>query len=147
MAGVDDVLHRGRASQVLAEAVGDAVELHQVPRHLLRQPDLAAVFGQGVEDGLAHPPGGVGEELVLPLRIEALGGFDEAQVALGDEVQQVQAHALEFPRLLHHEAQVALHQHAQAFGVAVVLPQAPVDPLLLRRQQRQIPDRIKVLVE
>ncbi len=101
------------------EPVRDAVELHQVPRHLLRQADLAAVLGQGVEDGLAHPPGGVGEELVLALRVEALGRLDQPQVAFGDQVEQVQAHALELARLLHHEAQVALHQHAQALGIAV----------------------------
>ncbi len=54
------LLHGRRPPQFLAEPVDQPVQLHQMPRHLLGQPDLAAVFREGMEDGLPHPPGGIG---------------------------------------------------------------------------------------
>jgi hypothetical protein len=44
------------------------------------------VLGEGVEDGLTHPPHRVGDELDVASRVEALGRFHQTEVALVDEV-------------------------------------------------------------
>ena len=49
-----------------------------------------ALLGKGLEDALADPPHGVGDELEATGLVELLGGLDQAQVALIDEVGEAQ---------------------------------------------------------
>nr|GEY37290.1 hypothetical protein [Tanacetum cinerariifolium] len=51
----------------------------------------AALLGQSLQDALANPPHGVRDELEALRLIEALGRFNQPQVALVDEVAQGQA--------------------------------------------------------
>src|SRR6185369_10733225 len=66
-----------------------------------------------VEDGLAHPPHRIGDELDVALRVEAAGRLDEAQRPLVDEVQERHPEAAVALGVGDHEAQVGLHEALQ----------------------------------
>ena len=55
------------------------------------EADDAGLLGEGLEDGLTDPPDGVGDEFEAAGFVEFLGGLDEAEVALVDEVGQAEA--------------------------------------------------------
>ena len=81
-----------------------AVQIQLVDRHL----DRARLLGQCAPDGLPDPPGGVGRELQVPLRLELPDGLHQPDVAFLDQVTQRKPLP---PGLLgdrDHQAQVAL---------------------------------------
>ena len=78
------------------------------------------LLGERVEDGLAHPPHRVGDELDVALGVEALGRLDQAEAALVDQVQEGQAQAAVALRVGDHEAQVGLDQPLQRLLVALL---------------------------
>ena len=55
--------------------------------------DGAGLIGDGAGDGLADPPGGVSGEFVTLAVIEFFNGFDKAQVAFLDQVEEQHAAA------------------------------------------------------
>src|SRR5436305_1918334 len=58
-----------------------------------RQPDRAALVGDGAADGLTDPPRRVGAEAEAPAVLEFLDGAHEAAVAFLDEVHEWHAAA------------------------------------------------------
>ena len=56
-----------------------------------RDTDGARLIGDGAGDGLANPPGGVGGELVAAAVLELVDRLHQADVALLDQVQELQA--------------------------------------------------------
>src|ERR687893_3055106 len=56
--------------------------------HVDGDADGAALVGNGAGDGLADPPRSVRRELEALGRVELLGGPDEPEVALLDEVEE-----------------------------------------------------------
>ena len=56
-----------------------------------RDADGAGLVGDGAGDGLANPPGGVGRELVAAAVLELVDGLHEADVALLNEVEELEA--------------------------------------------------------
>ena len=56
-----------------------------------RDADGAGLVGDGAGDGLTDPPGGVGGEFVAAAVLELVDGLHEADVALLDEVEELQA--------------------------------------------------------
>ncbi len=126
-----DLLDRGVALQLdgqLGDGLADAVQ--QVGL-LLRQAERPGLIREGMNDGLAHPPDGIRDELDVLAGIEALGSLDESDIALVDQIQEGQSAAAVFLGKGDHEAQVGLHQDAQSFVIAA-LDLAPQVLLLLR---------------
>ncbi len=76
----------------------------------LGQPERPALVRQGVDDRLAHPPDGVGDELDALVGVEALGRLDQPDVALVDQVEEGQAAAAVALGVGDHEAQVGLDE-------------------------------------
>ena len=68
------------------------------------------MLGKGLEDGLANPPDGVGDEFEAAGTIEALGGNEEADVADIDEVGQRKPEILILLGDSHDETQIRLYQ-------------------------------------
>jgi hypothetical protein len=82
-------------------------ELHQAP-----------VVEDEAQDVRADPPRRVRRELHAAIRIVALHGLHQADVALLDEVHDVLVGAAILVRELHHEAQVRRHQARRGAHVA-----------------------------
>src|ERR1700730_8014271 len=66
--------------------------------------------GDGASDGLANPPGGVGRKFVAAAPLEFIDGLHQADVALLDQVQELQAAIGIFFRDGNDQAQVGFDQ-------------------------------------
>jgi hypothetical protein len=111
-----------------------------------RDADRAGLVRNPTLDRLADPPRGVGRELVAAAVVELLGGADQAEHAVLDQVQEGQALALVVLRDRDHEPQVRA-DHA-VLGVMI----AALDPfgelhLFLRGQQAMPSDLVQELAE
>ena len=113
-------------SSIFAESssgVGLAAEhLHQVALrahqlvdrldHVHGDADRARLIGDRARDRLADPPGGVGRELVAALVLELVHGLHQADVALLDQVEELQPAVRVLLRDRDDQAQVRLDQLA-----------------------------------
>ena len=63
-----------------------------------------------LQDGFAHPPYGIRDELETPCRVEAPRCLHETHVALVDKVAQVETAALVLLGNRHNEPEVGLHE-------------------------------------
>ena len=77
-----------------------------------RDPDRPGAVVQRALDRLADPERGVGGELVALAPVELLGGADQPEDALLDQVEQRQVVALVFAGVGDHQPQVRVHQRA-----------------------------------
>ena len=59
--------------------------------HVHRDADGARLIGDGAGDGLANPPGGVGGELVSAAPVELVDALHEADIALLNQIEELQA--------------------------------------------------------
>jgi hypothetical protein len=107
-----DLLGRGLAAELLHEVAAGADELVDRLDHVHRDADGARLVGDRAGDGLADPPRGVGRELVAALVLELVDGLHEADVALLDQVEELQAAVRVLLGDRHDEAQVGLDQLA-----------------------------------
>ena len=115
----------GLSLELLAQATLGAVQLVDQFAGVDRDADQVGAVGQGAGDRLADPPGRVGGELVAPAVVEFLDGAEEADVALLDEVEQVQALLLVLLRDRDDEAQVGdVHRALGVVAVPLDLGQA-----------------------
>ena len=74
-------------------------------------PEGPGLLGEGAADGLADPPGGVRGELEALAPIELVDGTDQAEVALLDQVDEVDAGLAAIAlRLGHHEPEVGIEK-------------------------------------
>src|SRR5262245_49522206 len=141
-----DLLRGGRPLELAAQGrlgLADAVE---EVRLLLRQPEGPALVGEGVDDRLAHPPDGVGDELDVLAGVVALRRLDEADVPLVDEVEERHAAAAVALGVGDDEAEVRLDELAEGLLVPL-LDLAPEDPLVLGRDPGQPRDLLEILLE
>ncbi len=105
---VGDLVGRRLAAQFLDEEAADARELVDRLDHVDRDADRARLVGDGARDRLPDPPCGVGRELVAALVLELVHGAHQADVALLDQVQELQAAVRVLLRDGDDEAQVGL---------------------------------------
>ena len=96
------------AAEFLGQLHGDAAHAGDLVDEMDRQADGLALVGQGALDRLLDPPRRVGAELAALLRVEALHRLHQADVALGNQVEQRQAVVGVVMGDLHHQAQVRL---------------------------------------
>ena len=86
-----DLFARRLAAQFLNQLAAGADELVDGLDHVHRNADGAGLVRDGAGDGLANPPGGVGRELVAAAVFELVDGLHQADVALLNEVEELQA--------------------------------------------------------
>ncbi len=141
-----DLGRRRLAAQLLQQrrrALADAVQrAGPVERH----PHDAALLGERLENRLADPPHRVGDELDALGLVELVGGADEAEVALVDQIGERDALVLVFLGDRDDEAEVAADQLVERLAVADADPLGEADFFLLRNQ-RVLADLAEVLVE
>jgi DNA gyrase subunit B len=83
-----------------------------------RKSDDARVFGYGLEDGLADPPYGVGDEFEAAGFVEAFCGLDEAYITLVDEVGETKSLVLILLGDGNHKSQIGFSQAVESSLVA-----------------------------
>ena len=125
----------GSRRELLAQRLGGAGDPGEVGGPVERNPDGAALPGQGGQDRLPDPPDRVGDELDALVGIELPGGGEQPEVALADEVAERQPPVLVLLGHRDDEAEVSLDQLLHGFGVAG-LHQPGDGHFLLRREQR-----------
>ena len=76
--------------------------------HVYGNTDRPRLIGNRPGDGLANPPGGVGAELVAALVLELVHRLHQADVALLNQVQELEPPVRVFLGDAHDEAQVRL---------------------------------------
>ena len=86
-----DLLDRRLAAELLDQHAGGAGQLVDGLDHVHRDADGARLVGDGAGDRLADPPGGVGGELVAAAVLELVHRLHQADVALLDQVEELQA--------------------------------------------------------
>ena len=123
--------------------MADAAHAGDLVDEMDRQADRLALVGQGALDRLLDPPGGVGAELAALLRIEAFHRLHQADVALGNQVEQRQAVGGIIVGDLHDQAQVGL-DHLLAGGLVAPLDAAGKLHLFLAREKRGLPDLAQI---
>ena len=141
-----DLVGRGLALELLLELGKRAVDFVERAHAVQRQAHDAALLGQGLQDALADPPHGVGDELEALRLVEALGRLDQPQVALVDEVAQGQALVLVLLGHGHDEAQVGFRQLFEGHLVAFADALGQFD-FLVNRHQAHFADFLQVLVQ
>jgi hypothetical protein len=125
-----EFFRRGLAAHLLDHLPGDAVELVDGLDHVHRDADGARLVGDGAGDGLANPPGGVGRELVAAAVFELVHRLHQADVALLDQVQELQAAVGVLLGDGDHQAQVGLdHLLLGAAGLGLADGHLAVDLL------------------
>src|SRR5579863_3083737 len=97
-------------AQLLFELARGPQELVHALVHVNRNADGARLVRDGARDGLADPPGGVSGELVAAPVFEFVGGAHQADVALLDQVQQMQSAVDVLLGDRHNQAEVGLDQ-------------------------------------
>ena len=111
----------GRLALVLLLELGEGlVDLVQGAHLVQRETHDAALLGQCLEDALADPPHGVGDELEAAGLVELLGGLDQAEVALVDQVGQADALVLVLLGYGDDEPEVRPGEFVEGFLVALL---------------------------
>ena len=140
-------LRRGRlAAQLLEQRRGALADPVQRARAVERHPHDAALLRQRLEDRLADPPDGVGDELDALGLVELVGRADEAEVALVDQIGERHALVLILLGDRHHEAEIAADQLVERLAVTRADALRELDFFFLR-DQRILADLAEVLVE
>src|SRR5579872_6817146 len=123
---------RGRLAAVLLDEVAArSNELVDRLDHVDRDANRARLIRDGARDGLPDPPGGVRRELVAALVLELVDGFHQADVALLNEVEELQSAVRVFLRDAHDEAKVRLDE----LGLRLVSDALPFPDRVVRLPQ------------
>ena len=99
-----------------------------------------------IEDALADPPHGVGDELEAAGLVELLGGLDQAEVAFVDEVREAQALVLVLLGHGHDEAEVGARKLLERHLVALADALGEFD-FFFRGYQLLAADLLEILVQ
>jgi hypothetical protein len=105
-----DLLGARLAAELLLQVALGADELVDRLDHVHGDADRARLIRDGAGDRLPNPPGGVGGELVAAPVLELLDRLHQADVALLDEVEELQAAVGVLLGDRDHEAEVGLDQ-------------------------------------
>ena len=119
-----ELLGRRLAAERLHEVALRAHQLVDRLDHVDGDADRARLVGDRARDRLADPPGRVGRELVAARHSNLSTAFIEADVALLDQVQELQAAVRVLLRDRDHEAQVRLDQLALRLVRALAAPRS-----------------------
>jgi hypothetical protein len=126
-----DLLVGGFPAQDLGQEGLGAGHLDQRRVLVERDTDAARLFGQRLEDRLAHPPHGIGDELHSVLGIEFLDRLEQPLVSDRDQFGQVQSVPLVFLHVGNDETQVGGDQSLGSHRVALL--GSPREPGFLGR--------------
>ena len=110
--GLCQLLRGGLVAVLVDQLIGGLTHPVDGLDHVHRDADGASLIRNGAGDGLTDPPGGVGGEAEATVAVKLLGGLDQADVALLDQVQERQVVADMLLGDGDHQTQVGLAQAA-----------------------------------
>ena len=131
------------ATEFLGHLRGHATDLADFVDQVDRQADRFALVGQGALDRLLDPPGSVGAQLPAFHGIKAFDSLHQADVALGDEVQERQPVVAEIMGNLDHKAKIGCDHLFTGLFVAAFDLGRQLD-LLFGGQERDLADLTQV---
>jgi hypothetical protein len=134
------------ASERAGQTVRHAAQLGHLAHGQRAQTDGVGLLAQSTVDRLPDPPRSVTAEFAAFERTEPLHRFDQAEIALGDQIRHGQAEMAELPRDAHNQPQVR-RDHPVARLLAARLRAERKLRFLLRRQQRNLADLMEVIRE
>ena len=143
---VGQFLFRWRALELLFQAADFFFEFIEGSQLVGGETHDARVLGDGLKDGLAYPPNGVGYEFEAASLVEAFGGLNQSNVAFVDEVGKTEALVLVLLGNGDDEAQVGLGEAVEGFLVAGFDTLCQTD-FLLRSEQLFTANILQVFVE
>ena len=114
---VGQFLFRWRALEFLFQAADFLFEFVKCAQLVGGETHDARVLGDGLKDGLAYPPNGVGDEFEAACFVETLCGLNQTHVAFVDEVGKAEALVLVLLGDGDDEAQVGLGEAVEGFLV------------------------------
>ena len=137
---------RGTALELLFEFCAGATDLGLQPDLVERHAHNAALLADGLQNALANPPHGVGDEFEAARFVKFLCRFHQADVAFVDQV--VERHALILILFGHrnHKAQVGFYQTLQR-GLVAVADALGQFHLFVHREQFETADFGEILVD
>src|SRR5215210_5325912 len=104
------------------------------PGAVERHADDPALLGERLQNRLADPPHGIGNELDALGLVELVGGADEAEVALVDQVRERDSLILVLLGDRDHKAKIAANELVERLPVADANALGEAHLLLLRNQ-------------
>jgi len=113
----------GLAAELVAKGGADPAQALDLVDEMDGKADGFALVGEGPADGLFDPPASVGAELHPAAGLEAVDGLHQAEVALGDQVEDGQAAVVVIGGDFHHEAEIGFNH--QLPGAAIAPADAP----------------------
>lgn len=143
---VGEFLFRWRTFEFLLKAADFLLEFIEGAELVGGQTDDAGVLGDGLENGLTNPPHSVGDELEAAGFVEALGGLDEADVTLVNQVGEAETLVLVLLGHRDHETEVGLGEAVEGLLVAVLDALGKLH-FLFRGEQFLAADVLQILVE
>ena len=96
----------GLAAEFLGHLVGNTAELGDLVHEVDGESDRFALICEGAFDRLLDPPRRIGAEFAAFFGVKALHSLHEADVTLGDEIEEREAKIAVVARDFHHEAEV-----------------------------------------
>ena len=142
-----DFVFGGIALQHLGENRLGAGETNELRILIERDAHGARLLGECLEHRLSHPPHGVRDELDALIRIEFPDGLEQAFVADGDELTQVESVALIFLDVGDDESEVGGHQSFRRFFVPLLRAAGEASLFFGVVDQRELLDVLQVLIE
>jgi len=141
----------GLATQLLGHLIGNPAQLGDFIDQVDGQADRFALIGQRSLDGLLDPPRRVGAQLAAFFGVKPLDRFHEADIALGNEVQERETEIAIVARDFDDQAEVrANHDGARlhvaaldATGLQLYLRQIGEYPLITVQDEIKLARRIK----
>ena len=141
-----DLVMGGFPAKLLHHGAGPLADPIQRTGAIERYAHDTALLGQRLQDGLANPPDGVGDELDLLRLVELLRGADQAEVALVDEVGKGDPLILVPLRDRHDESQIGADERIEGFAI-VIADAAGQFRLAFTRDQGIPADILQVLIQ
>src|SRR2546421_6685870 len=141
-----DLFHGRLAAELLQERGRALADAMQRPGAVERHAHDARLLGERLEDRLADPPHGVGDELDAFGLVELVGRPDQAEVALVDQIREGDALVLVFLGYGDDEPEVGADELVQRLFVAALDALGQRD-LFLARDQGILADLAQVLIE
>src|SRR5260370_1358050 len=134
------------ATQFLEQRRGAFADAVQRARPVERDAHDAGLLGERLQNRLADPPHGVGDELDPFGLVELVGGPDQAEVALVDQIRERHALVLVLLGYGDDEPQVRADELAERFLVALLDALGQRD-FFLTGDQRVLADLAQVLIQ
>ena len=140
------LLGRRRTLVLLFEAGEGLVDLVERADLVQRQTHDTRLLGQSLENRLTNPPHRIGDELEATGFIELLGGLDQTEVTLVDQVRKAQTLVLVLFGDRDHEAKIRLGQFFEGLLIAF-LDSLGEFHLLFHRDELLLADFLEIFVQ